>query len=187
MNEEIDFDSLMKQNFEALKLNTEILTKEFGKTMRQRPLWIAQIITISGVILGGFSIANFNHNIYSMIGLPLLFITISFGLIMNCRENNSNLDTLRKAFGKSFDFSFRYGAYLELIKKDDLTEEEQTLKNELEKSIKGYLQEMGAIKENGSLGSVSEKIFEYNPRFDWNYALIVGFLISVLLLVFANF
>lgn len=187
MNEKFDFDSLIKQNFEVLKLSTEILMREFGETTRQRYLWIAQIITISGVILGGFSITNFNRNIYSIIGLPLLFITICFGLSMIYRENNKNLDRLREAFGKSFDLSFRYSIYLQLAKTESLTEDEQTLKNELEKSIKGYLQEMGAIKEDGSLGSVYEKIFEYNPRFDWNYALIVGFLISALLLVRANF
>lgn len=61
------------------------------------------------------------------------------------------------------------------------------IKAEIEQYFNNFFQEIGLVKENGSVGSIYEKLYQ-NKNVDWiNYLLIVMFFLTGLILAFSTY
>jgi hypothetical protein len=177
----------IKNILEAMRTNNEFLLREMGESFKQKNLWVAQIITIGSAILGGFLLTQKSENLIIKIGISLLFLVIFIGLMLIYKSNKESVKSLIEAYGKSNDYYIRYMIYLDLSNKENLTEKEQKTKTEIETYLSASLHEIGVINEEGGLGSVYEKLLS-GRKTDWaNYALIIGFFLSGLILTFSNY
>jgi len=184
---EKNINDLTKDLLEMMKANNEFLTHQFGEFLRQRNLWIVQIITIASAILGGFFLSRQQTNLVISFGVSLLLIVIFIGLMLIYRSSKNFADALAEAHGKSSDYYVRYFIYLDLSKKQELTQEEQKIKMEIEEYLKNFFLEIGVIKEDGTLGSIYEKLYQ-GRKIDWvNYLLICAFFLSGLILTFSTY
>jgi len=186
-NNEINIDDLIRNMIDMIKANNEFLMHQVGELLKQKNLWIAQIITISSAILGGFFLSRQQNNLVVNLGITLLFIIVFVALLLIYRNYRNFAEGLLEQYGKSSDYYMRSLIYLGLLKKQNLTEEESRIKVEIGQYFKDFFQEIGLIKENGSLGSIYEKLYQ-NKNVDWiNYLLIVMFFLTGLILAFSTY
>lgn len=184
----MDKDELIRKFLEMMRANNEFLVREFSENLKQKHLWIAQIITIASAILGGFLLSQRQENLIIKIGLSLLFLVIFVGLILIYKENKKSLDRLTETSGKSADYYMRCLIYFNLSDKQSLTQEETKTKSKIEDYFSKFFKDVGVLKENGSLGSVYEKFQQDSSKIDWaNYFLIVGFFATGLILTFSDY
>lgn len=179
----------IKTILDMSKTYTELFMNEYGQSSREKNVWLIQLITISGAIFGGFILSQNPIEIIVRIGLLLLFIVIIIGLFFIYQENKNQLITIKLAYAKNVDYWSRVITYQDLIKRQNtLNEKERETRKQIEDYFKAFVEEIGILKEDGSLGNLCEKIAEENKRSwkDRNYILIFGFFLSVLIILFPN-
>ena len=88
----MNFEKIQEQLFDATKSQNQLIFQETLALSKLKNTWIAQIVTVSGTILGGVSVFTSNKNIATYIGLLILFSTIVIGIIIinNNLRNESN-------------------------------------------------------------------------------------------------
>lgn len=187
MNDKMSDDKeLIKVTLDMMKANNDAIMREFGEFLRQKNLWVAQVLTISSAILGGFLLSQQRMNSVISVGLGLLFTQITAGLILIQRSNKKSLDRLMETHGKSADYNLRLLTYFSLLSMPELTTEQQKIKKEIEVYFDRFFIEIGFIREDGTLGSIYEKLMS-EKTIDWpNYLLIAGFFIAGMILTFSN-
>jgi len=174
------FEYVLKAMIESNK----IIGETFMELNKQKNFWIAKVITIASAIVGGVSLYKQPENAVVLIGLLLLLVVISVGLILVIISNNKLINKLGEAYGTSNDYSIRTLRLIELADKSELTQDEQVEKLSLEVDITSILKETGILKDDGTLGSIYDEVVK-NTTIDWaNYILIIGFFIAGVILLF---
>lgn len=180
-----------KTVLDITKTSIESFMREYGELNRQKNLWLIQLITIAGTIVGGFILTQQSMSLTTKMGLALLFIIISFGLTWIYKENKNQLELTQRGLSKQIDYSVCLMLYFNLIKleqKQALSQIDQNLKGQSWVYMIKTLQEIGLAGEDGNIkiGGVSEKLEKRLKKFDVSYILIVLFLISILIIIFPN-
>ena len=166
--------------------NLESLNRELGESFRQKNLWLIQLITIASTIVGAFILTQQPVDRTIKIGLIILFIVISVGLALIFKENKKHSETILRAIARHIDYSMCGITYLDLKNKEYLSQREESTKQSCETYLKKFLQEMGILAEDGekiNIGGVSDNLEKNLKKFEITYILILGFLISILILI----
>ncbi len=181
-------DKQIKEVAVSLQRYQEVLLPHIVKSVREKNIWIAQILTIASAVLGGaFLLSQKQENLVMCFGLSLLFVMVVIGLILIYRGNKDFEERLKEGYGKSTDFGLRAMEYFMLLGKEDLPNEEKVRQRELEDYFSKYFKEFGIIAEDGTPGGVEKKLLENNRKSDVGaYFLVFGFLIAGLILIFGN-
>lgn len=162
-----------------------LIFKEAIETSKLKNTWIAQIVTISGTLLGGLTMFSNNKNIVESIGLLILFGTIVLGLILMIRNLNYESNRLAYTFSGLNDYSLRALMLSFFSQKENLTQEEKKQKEILEDELKALNIEMGLVKEDGNLNSFAKSL-QLDKVSIGNYILIFGLSIGGLLITLSN-
>ena len=186
MNEEKEeLDEFEKNILNNMRATNELYMPQYSEALRQKNLWLIQLITIAGTIFGGIILSQQKQMSTVNIGLAVLFTVVFIGITLIYRENKHQITLIRKGHLKSIDFNCNAFLYHKLSNKKNLTELELKKKQESQDFLDNSLEEIGFLKEDGALGNLSEKLDD--KKIDWNYLLILGFFISILIIIVPNY
>lgn len=183
--EKEEFDEFSKTILDNMRAINELYIPQYGEALRQKNLWLIQLITIAGAIFGGFILSQQKQMLTVNIGLAVLFSVVFIGITLIYRENKNQITLIQKAHLKNIDFNFNAFYYHNLSNKKNLTELDLKRKQESQEFLDNSLKEIGFLKEDGTLGNLSKKLED--KKIDWNYLLILGFFISILIIIFPNY
>tara|TARA_R110000850_G_scaffold8410_5_gene31153 strand:+ start:370 stop:948 length:579 start_codon:yes stop_codon:yes gene_type:complete len=184
----MNFEKIQEQLFDATKSQNQLIFQETLALSKLKNTWIAQIVTVSGTILGGVSVFTSNKNIATYIGLLILFSTIVIGIIIinNNLRNESN--KLTEYFATFNDYNLRaiMLSELELLAQNrSLNQAELLQKSKLESELKKILDKWDLLDENGNLKMLSEFMLKDKMSIG-NYILIVGLAVGGILITMAE-
>lgn len=186
MNEEKEeLDEIEKTILDNMRAINDLFVPQFGEALRQKNLWLIQLITIAGAIFGGFILSQQKQMLIVNIGLALLFTVVFIGITLIYRENKNQITLIQKSHLQNIDYWINTYNYHYLLKKKNPTELELKRKQESHDFLDKTLKENGLLKEDGALGNLSKKLDD--KKIDWNYLLILGFFISILIIIFPSY
>ena len=180
-----EFEEFSKIILDNMRVTNELYIHQYGDALRQKNIWLIQLITIAGTIFGGFVISQQKQMLTVNIGLAVLFTIVFIGMTLIYRENKNQIKLIRKTHLKITNYLINIFNYYNLSKKENLTDLELKWKQESLEYSDNILKEIGYLKEDGAFGNLSEKLD--NKKIDWNYLLILGFFISTLIIIFPNY
>lgn len=175
----------VKSSIDIIKINSEFLMREYGETLKHRDTWLIQLMTVSGAIFGGFTLTLNREDTATDIGLILLFAVIFTGLVKVYLDNKNLVNFIQEVSRKNLDSQLKLISYLSLLEKQSLTKKEQSRMHQFEDYLDSYVRETGLINEDGSIGNIYERSLS-RKKFDLNYLLIAGFILSVLIIFFPD-
>lgn len=184
----MNFEKIQEQLFEATKSQNQIIFQETLALSKLKNTWIAQIVTVSGTILGGVSIFAENKNTATFIGLLILFTTIVIGLILIIQNLRNESNRLTEYFATFNDYNLRaiMLSELEFIAQNrQLNQAEINQKSKLETELKQILKEWDLLDENGNLKMLSDFMLKDKVSVG-NYILIIGLAIGGILITMAE-
>lgn len=190
--EEFIIPKEIKEMVTNMRKDIELFFPHIIRSAREKNLWIAQVLTIASVILGGgFGLFQQRTNLIMCLGLGLLFVMVCAGLVLIYRGNKDFEDRLMEAYGKITDYNLRAIEYYSLLTKEDLTEIDRTHQQEFGNYFSKFFEEFGIITKDGTLGGVEKKLkelLEDNKKSNVGvYFLIFGFLAGGILLIVGNY
>jgi len=169
---------------QSIKDTNNLLFQETLKVDNLKNTWIAQLITLSATLIGGFSILKGGVNCFSFVGFIILFITIVYGLWAMISNLNNKSKALDKTFEKQNNYAINLFLLLYFEQKNELTDEEKTVQEKATSGVISFFNEMGLIDNNGNFSQLKipkEKI-PYG-----NYILIIGFCLGSFLIILSDF
>jgi len=172
----MSLEKIQEQLFEATKSQNQIIFQETLAISKLKNTWIAQIVTVSGTILGGISVFSENKNVATYLGLIILFSTILVGLILIIRNLRDESNDLIDYFINFNDYNLRVLTLFELeisAKNRQLDSAEISQKEKLESEIKNILEKWDILDSDGNLKMLSDTITRKKVAIG-NYVLIFG-------------
>ena len=184
----MDFEKIQEQLFEATKSQNQLIFQETLALARLKNTWIAQIVTVSGTILGGVSVFASNKNIATYIGLFILFSTIVVGLILIIQNLQEESNRLTEYFATFNDYNLRVIMLSELefqAQNRTLNQAEIEQKKKLETELSRILDKWDLLDENGNLKMLSD-FMKRDKISIGNYILIIGLAIGGIFITMAE-
>lgn len=170
----MNFEKIQEQLFDATKSQNQVIFQETLALAKLKNTWIAQLVTVSGTVLGGVSIFSEQKNISTFLGLGILFVTIVVGLILIIKNLNRESNKLTEYFANFNDYNLRAIMLAELeIKGQNLTQEEIVQKDKLISDLKKIAEKWDILDKNGELKMLSEELLSEKVSVG-NYILIGG-------------
>lgn len=183
--EKEEFDEFSKTLLDNMKETNELYFSQYSEALRQKNIWLIQLITISGTIFGGFILSQQKQSLTVNIGLGILYTVVFIGITLIYRENKNQITLIQKGIKKNIDYWINAIINYNLSKKQNLTDIELKRKQESQEYLDNFFKESGFLKEDGTLGNLFEKLDD--KKIDWNYLLLLGFFISILIIIFPNY
>lgn len=182
----MNLEKIQEQIFDATKSQNQVIFQETLALSKLKNTWIAQIVTISGTILGGVSVFSQNKTITTFLGLGILFLTIVIGLILIVNNLNKESNKLTEYYANFNDYNLRAILLTELeIKSKNLSLEEIIQRDKLEHELRKIADKWDIIDENGELKLLSEKLMTTKINIG-NYILIGGLAIGGVLITMSE-
>lgn len=182
----MNIEKIQEQLFEATKSQNQVIFQETLSLSKLKNTWIAQLVTISGTILGSASLFSKEKNFITFIGLIILFLTIVAGLLLIIKNLTEESNRLTKYFANFNDYNLRLMMLTELeIKGEKLTNEEIIQKNEISKEIQRIANNWDILDENGKPKMLSEELMIEKINIG-NYILIIGLAIGGIMINMAG-
>ena len=184
----MNFDKIQDQLFDATKSQNQIIFQETLALSKLKNTWSAQIVTVSGTILGGVSVFAEDKNIATYIGLLILFTTIVIGLVLIIQNLRNESNKLTEYFATFNDYNLRaiMLAELEFIAQNrQLNQVEFNQKTKLETELQQILEKWDLLDENGNLKMLSDFFLKDKVSIG-NYILIGGLAIGGILITMAE-
>src|SRR5690554_3724105 len=172
----MNFEKIQEQLFEATKSQNQIIFQETLALSKLKNTWIAQIVTVSGTVLGGVSVFAQNKNIATYIGLLILFITIVIGLILIIQNLKNESNKLTEYFATFNDYNLRaiMLAELEFLGQNrPLNPAEISQKTKLETELRQIIEKWDLLDENGNIKMLCDFLLKDKVSIG-NYILIIG-------------
>ena len=185
-----NLEEAQKTALDIMRKNLESLTKELGESLRQKNIWSIQLITIASTIFGAFILTKQPVDQTIKIGLVILFMVVSLGLFLIFKENKNYYELILRAIAKQVDYGLCAIKYLELEQKQNLSQTQQEQKEQCLTYIQTFLKETGVFEDDGNsikVGALSNNLEKKLKKFDTGYILILGFFISMLILIAPKF
>ena len=182
----MNFEKIQEQLFDATKSQNQVIFQETLALAKLKNTWIAQLVTVSGTVLGGVSIFSEQKNVATFLGLGILFLTIVVGLVLILKNLNRESNKLTEYFANFNDYNLRAIMLAELeIKGQNLTQEEIIQKNKLISDLKKIADKWDILDENGELKMLSEELLSEKVSVG-NYILIGGLAVGGILITMAE-
>lgn len=184
----MNFEKIQDQLFDATKSQNQIIFQETLALSKLKNTWIAQIVTVSGTVLGGVSVFSDNKNIATYIGLSILFTTIVVGLVLIIQNLQRESNKLMDYYATFNDYNLRAIMLVELeyfAQTRQLSEYEQNQKNKLENELGQILKKWELLDEDGNIKMLSDFLTEDKVSIG-NYILIGGLAIGGILITMAE-
>jgi len=182
----MNFEKIQEQLFDATKSQNQVIFQETLALSKLKNTWIAQLVTVSGTVLGGVSIFSEQKNVATFLGLGILFLTIVIGLVLILKNLNRESNKLTEYFANFNDYNLRAIMLAELeIKGQNLTQEEIIQKDKLISELKKIADKWDILDENGELKMLSEELLSEKVSIG-NYILIGGLAVGGILITMAE-
>lgn len=184
----MNFEKIQDQLFDATQSQNQIIFQEALTLSKLKNTWIAQIVTVSGTILGGVSVFAENKNIATYIGLLILFTTIVIGLVLIIQNLRNESNKLTEYFATFNDYSLRALMLAELeffAQNRRLNQAELDQKTKLENELQQILEKWDLLDENGNLKMLSDFLLKDKVSIG-NYILIGGLAVGGILITMAE-
>lgn len=183
----MNFEKIQEQLFDATKSQNQVIFQETLELAKLKNTWIAQLVTLSGTVLGSVSIFSEQKNFATFLGLGILFLTILVGLVLIIKNLNKESNKLTEYFANFNDYNLRAIMLSELeIKGQNLTQEEINQKNKLISDLQKIADKWDILDENRELKMLSEELFTEKVSFG-NYILICGLVVGGILITMSEF
>lgn len=182
----MNFEKIQEQLFDATKSQNQVIFQETLALAKLKNTWIAQLVTVSGTVLGGVSIFSEQENVATFLGLGILFVTIVVGLVLILKNLNRESNKLTEYFANFNDYNLTAIMLAELeIKGQNLTQEEIIQKNKLISDLKKIAEKWDILDENGELKMLSEELLSEKVSVG-NYILIGGLAVGGILITMSE-
>lgn len=182
----MNLEKIQEQLFDATKSQNQVIFQETLALTKLKNTWIAQIVTISGTILGGVSVFSDSKSILTFLGLGILFVTIVIGLLFIVNNLNNETNKLLEHYANFNDYNLRAIMLAELeLKNEELSPEEIQLKDKIEEELRKIANKLDIIDENGELKMLSDKLKTERINIG-NYILIGGLAIGGILITMSE-
>lgn len=184
----MNFDKIQDQLFDATKSQNQIIFQETLALTKLKNTWIAQLVTVSGTVLGGVSVFSENKNVATYIGLLILFTTIVVGLILIIQNLQRESNKLMDYYATFNDYNIRALKLSELeyyAQIGQLTKYEQAKKHKLETELIEILEKWELLDEAGNIKMLSDLMNKEKVSIG-NYILIGGLAVGGILISMAE-
>ena len=102
--EKEEFDEFSKTIMDNMMATNELYFNQYGEALKQKNIWLIQLITIAGAIFGGFILSQQKQMSTVNIGLAILFTVVFIGITLIYRDNKNQITLIQKGYLKNIDY-----------------------------------------------------------------------------------